>query len=82
MAAAPVPPLISPAFSEITPFQRQKRWHLAEKMSIRRKGAGAGGGAGAQGPGAGKESAPHAPDRARLPLLRFRPGGVNQDIAT
>ena len=30
----------------------------------------------------GKEKTPRAPTRARLPLLRFRPGGVSQDSAT
>ena len=29
-----------------------------------------------------KKKTPHAPARARLPLLRFRPGGVGLDGAT
>src|SRR5665647_2776191 len=33
-------------------------------------------------PPAGKEKTPRAPTRARLPLLRFRPGGVGRDGAT
>jgi hypothetical protein len=55
---------------------------------LRRAPAGPGGqilrrNAGRDGGGAeGKEKTPRAPARARLPLLRFRPGGVGLDGAT